>query len=604
MRFTPHDYQRFAIDFIKEHTNAAVFLDMGLGKTVITLTALDDLLFDSFEVSRVLVVCPLRVAKTTWPQEIAKWDHLRHLRYSVVVGTPKERVAALGRPAELYIINRENVEWLVKHYAGRKLPFDMLVIDELSSFKNSRAKRFLALKKVLGQFTRVVGLTGTPAPNGLEDLWPQIYLLDRGARLGRTMRSYLDMYFDTPNSWLPYKRELKPGAEEAIYQRISDICVSMRAADHLKMPERVDNVVEISLSSREEKLYRQMERDMLLPYADGDVLALNAASLAGKLLQLANGAVYDEFHNVRVLHDRKLDALEDLIEAANGKPVLVMYNYQHDLTRIQQRFGKYSPENPNGVRELKPGAEEAIYRRISDICVSMRAADHLKMPERVDNVVEISLSPREEKLYRQMERDMLLPYADGDVLALNAASLAGKLLQLANGAVYDEFHNVRVLHDRKLDALEDLVEAANGKPVLVMYNYQHDLTRIQQRFGKYSPENPNGVRELKTAGDMEDWNAGRIPVAATQPASTGHGLNLQQGGSTIVWFGLNWSLELYEQANARLWRQGQKETVVVHHLVVKGTMDEQVMQALKDKAAGQNALMVAVRARIKKTKED
>ena len=243
VQFKPHDYQQFAIDFIKGHPNAAVFLDMGLGKTVITLTALDDLLFDSFEVSRVLVVCPLRVAKTTWPQEIAKWDHLRHLRYSVIVGTPKERIAALGRPAELYIINRENVEWLVKHYAGRKLPFDMLVIDELSSFKNSRAKRFLALKKVLKQFTRVVGLTGTPAPNGLEDLWPQIYLLDRGARLGRTMRSYLDMYFDTPNSWLPYKRELKPGAEEGIYQRISDICVYMRAADHLKMPEGVDNVV-------------------------------------------------------------------------------------------------------------------------------------------------------------------------------------------------------------------------------------------------------------------------------------------------------------------------------------------------------------------------
>ena len=460
MQFKPHDYQQFAIDFIKGHPNAAVFLDMGLGKTVITLTALDDLLFDSFEVSRVLVVCPLRVAKTTWPQEIGKWDHLRHLRYSVVVGTPKERVAALGRPAELYIINRENVEWLVKHYAGRKMPFDMLVIDELSSFKNSRAKRFLALKKVLKQFNRVVGLTGTPAPNGLEDLWPQIYLLDRGARLGRTMRSYLDMYFDTPNSWLPYKRELKPGAEDAIYKRISDICVSMRAADHLKMPERVDNVVEISLSRREENLYRQMERDMLLPYADGDVLALNAASLAGKLLQLANGAVYDEYRNVRVLHDRKLDALEDLIEAANGKPVLVMYNYQHDLTRIHQRFGKYSPENISGVRELK------------------------------------------------------------------------------------------------------------------------------------------------TVSDMEDWNAGKIPVAATQPASTGHGLNLQQGGSTIIWFGLNWSLELYEQANARLWRQGQKETVVVHHLVVKGTMDEQVMQALKDKAAGQDSLMAAVRARIKRTKEE
>ena len=456
MRFTPHDYQRFAIDFIKEHTNAAVFLDMGLGKTVITLTALDDLLFDSFEVSRVLVVCPLRVAKTTWPQEIAKWDHLRHLRYSVVVGTPKERVAALSRPAELYIINRENVEWLVLHVGDTvHTAIDM---ERRKSIQRAHSTTHLldaALKKVLGQFTRVIGLTGTRAPNGLEDLWPQIYLLDRGARLGRTMRSYLDMYFDTPNSWLPYKRE------------------------------------------------------------------------------------------------------------------------------------------------LKPGAEEAIYRRISDICVSMRAADHLKMPERVDNVVEISLSPREEKLYRQMERDMLLPYADGDVLALNAASLAGKLLQLANGAVYDEFHNVRVLHDRKLDALEDLIEAANGKPVLVMYNYQHDLTRIQQRFGKGSPENPNGVRELKTASDMEDWNAGKVPVAATQPASTGHGLNLQQGGSTIIWFGLNWSLELYEQANARLWRQGQKETVVVHHLVVKGTMDEQVMQALKDKAAGQDSLMAAVRARIR-----
>ena len=273
------------------------------------------------------------------------------------------------------------------------------------------------------------------------------------------------------------------------------------------------------------------------------------------------------------------------------------------LDRTMRSYLNLYFDTPNSwlpyKRELKPGAEEAIYWRIGDICVSMRAADHLKMPERVDNVVEIRLSAREEKLYRQMERDMLLPYADGDVLALNAAALAGKLLQLAKGAVYDEFHNVRVLHDRKLDALEDLIEAANGKPVLVMVNYQHDLARIQQRFGEYGPENPGGVRELKTAQDMEDWNAGKIPVAATQPAATGHGLNLQQGGSTIVWFGLNWSLELYEQANARLWRQGQKQTVVVHHLVVKGTMDEQVMRALKDKAAGQNALMAAVKARIR-----
>ena len=449
-----HSYQKFCVDFIEEHPNCGVFLDMGLGKTIISLTAISHLLYDSFEVSRVLIIAPLRVARDTWIAELSKWEHLRGLKMERVIGTPKERVAALSRRAEMYIINRENVEWLVKHFAGRRMPFDMLVIDELSSFKNSKAKRFLALKKILPQFSRVVGLTGTPAPNGLEDLWPQVFLLDRGVRLGRTMKSYLDMFFDTPNSWLPYKHELKTGAEEEIYKRLGDICVSMRAADHLEMPERVDNIVEVMLSAREEKLYRQMERDMLLPYADGDVLALNAASLAGKLLQLANGAVYDEFHNVRVLHERKLDALEDLIEAANGKPLLVMYAFQHDLTRIQERFGKYTTETPEGVRELK------------------------------------------------------------------------------------------------------------------------------------------------TSADMEDWNEGRIRVAVTQPASTGHGLNLQHGGCTIVWFGLNWSLELYEQANARLWRQGQKQTVVIHHLVTKGTMDEQVMKALHDKAADQNALLAAVKARI------
>ena len=449
-----HSYQKFCVDFIEEHPNCGVFLDMGLGKTIISLTAISHLLYDSFEVSRVLIIAPLRVARDTWIAELSKWEHLRSLKMERVIGTPKERVAALSRRAEMYIINRENVEWLVKHFAGRRMPFDMLVIDELSSFKNSRAKRFLALKKILPQFSRVVGLTGTPAPNGLEDLWPQVFLLDRGVRLGRTMKSYLDMFFDTPNSWLPYKHELKTGAEEEIYKRLGDICVSMRAADHLEMPERVDNIVEVTLSAREEKLYRQMERDMLLPYAEGDVLALNAASLAGKLLQLANGAVYDEFHNVRVLHERKLDALEDLIEAANGKPLLVMYAFQHDLTRIQERFGKYTTETPEGVRELK------------------------------------------------------------------------------------------------------------------------------------------------TSADIEDWNEGRIRVAVTQPASTGHGLNLQHGGCTIVWFGLNWSLELYEQANARLWRQGQKQTVVIHHLVTKGTMDEQVMKALHDKAADQNALLAAVKARI------
>ncbi len=453
-----HTYQAYCVGFIESRPQCALFLDCGLGKTIITLTAIEHLMFDSFEVSRTLIIAPLRVARDTWIGELDKWVHLKNLRMERVLGTPKERIAALSRRAELYVINRENVEWLVKHYAGRRLPFDMLVIDELSSFKNSRAKRFLALKKVIRQFSRVVGLTGTPAPNGLEDLWPQVFLLDRGQRLGRTMRSYIDMFFTTPNSWLPYKHE------------------------------------------------------------------------------------------------------------------------------------------------LKSGAEEDIYRRIGDICVSMKAADHLHVPDRVDNIVELTLSPAEEKVYKQMERDMLLPYTDGDVLALNAATLAGKLLQLANGAVYDEFHNIRVLHDKKLDALEDLIEAANGKPVLVMYSYKHDLTRIQERFGKWSPENDSGVRELKTSEDMTDWNAGRITIAVTQPASTGHGLNLQRGGSTIVWFGLNWSLELYEQANARLWRQGQKNTVVIHHLVVKGTIDEQVMRALHDKAADQNALMEAVKARIREVK--
>ena len=449
-----HNYQQYCVGFLEEHPQCALFLDCGLGKTIITLTAIQHLMYDSFDVNRVLIIAPLRVARDTWIAELAKWAHLKSLTMQRVIGSEKDRIRALGERADVYVINRENTEWLVKHYSGRKLPFDMLVLDELSSFKNYRSKRFMALKKVIGQFNRVVGLTGTPAPNSLEELWPQVFLLDRGIRLGRTMRTFIDLYFTTPNSWLPYKHELKEGAEDIIYQKLSDICVSMKATDHLNMPARVDNVVEVTLSSREMKLYKQMERDMLLPYADGDILALNAATLAGKLLQLANGACYDEFHNVKNIHDKKLDALEDLIEAANGKPVLIMYGYQHDLTRIQERFG---------------------------VC---------------------------------------------------------------------------------------------------------------------SPDHPNGVRKLVSEQDMADWCAGKIQIAATQPASTGHGLNLQSGGSTIIWFGLTWSLELYEQANARLWRQGQKNTVVIHHLVVKGTMDEQVMRALHDKAAGQEALMVAVKARI------
>ena len=448
-----HDYQRVCVEFVEQHPQCALFLDCGLGKTVITLTAIEHLMHDWYDVNRVLIIAPLRVARDTWQAELGKWAHLRGLTMQRIIGSEKDRLRALGERADIYVINRENTEWLVKHYSGRRLPFDMLVLDELSSFKNNRSKRFSALKKVISQFKRVIGLTGTPAPNSLEELWPQVFLLDKGARLGRTFHTYIDLYFSTPNSWLPYKHELKAGAEDAIYKKLSDICVSMKATDHLNMPERVENMVELTLSSREMKLYEQMERDMLLPYADGDILALNAATLAGKLLQLANGACYDEYHNVKVVHNQKLDALEDLIEAANGKPVLVLYSFQHDLTRIQERFGKY-------------------------------------------------------------------------------------------------------------------------------------------------PDNPNGVRQLVTEQDMADWNAGKIPIAVTQPASTGHGLNLQAGGSTIIWFGLTWSLELYEQANARLWRQGQKDTVVIHHLITKGTMDEQVMRALKDKAAGQDALLNAVKARI------
>ena len=449
-----HNYQQYCVDFLEEHSQCALFLDCGLGKTIITLTAIQHLMYDSFDVSRVLIIAPLRVARDTWIAELSKWRHLKGLRMQRVIGSEKDRVRALGERADVYVINREIAELLVKHYSGRKLPFDMLVLDELSSFKNYRSKRFMALKKVIGQFGRVIGLTGTPAPNSLEELWPQVFLLDRGVRLGRTMRTYIDLYFTTPNSWLPYKHELKEGAEDAIYKKLSDICVSMKATDHLQMPEKVDNIVEVTLSTKEMKLYRQMERDMLLPYADGDILAINAAVLANKLLQLANGACYDEFHNVKTIHDRKLDALEDLIEAANGKPVLVMYGYTHDLDRISERFGVYGPD-----------------------C-------------------------------------------------------------------------------------------------------------------------PNGVRRLITAQAMADWCAGRIQIAATQPASTGHGLNLQDGGSTIIWFGLTWSLELYEQANARLWRQGQKNTVVIHHIVAKDTTDEKAMRALHDKAAGQDALLAAVKAEI------
>lgn len=445
MKYKPHNYQQFATDFILNQSICCLMLDMGLGKTVITLTALWQLALDSFDVSKVLVIAPKRVAEDTWPKELAKWEHLTGLTSSLVLGSAAEREAALQRKAFLYIINRENVAWLVKnHYWD----FDMVVIDELSSFKSNKAERFKAMKKVRPMVTRIVGLTGTPAPNTLLDLWPQMYLMDMGQRLGRFIGGFRDRFF------LPDKRN-----REIIYS--------------------------------------------------------------------------------------------------------------------------YKP---------REGAEDAIYALISDICISMKAADYLDMPERIDNCIEVSMSPKERKLYDDFQKDMVLSIGDEELDATNAAALSNKLLQMANGAVYGEDKKVIPIHDRKLDALEDLVEAANGKPLLVAYWYKHDLQRIKARF--------KNARCIDTAKDIDDWNAGKIPLALIHPASAGHGLNLQDGGCTIVWFGLTWSLELYQQLNARLWRQGQKHTVVIHHIVTKGTHDEDVMRALENKDTRQSALIEAVRARI------
>lgn len=444
MKYKPYDYQTFATNFVLEHPACGLILDMGLGKSVITLTALWSLLLDSFDVGKVLVVAPKRVAENTWPTELKKWEHLDGLTWSLVLGSEKDRRTALQRRAKIYIINRENVTWLVDNY---RWDFDTLVIDELSSFKSSKAQRFRALKRVRSRISRVIGLTGTPQPNGLLDLWPQMYLLDMGQRLGRFVGGYRERFF------LPDKRN-----REVIYS--------------------------------------------------------------------------------------------------------------------------YKP---------KEGAEKKIYELISDICISMKAADYLDMPELVASRVEVQMNAKEQKLYEGFERDMVLHLKDGDLDAVNAAALSGKLVQMANGAVYGENRKVHHIHDRKLDALEDIIEAANGKPLLVAYWYKHDLERIRQRFE---------VRTIDTPKDIADWNEGKIPVALIHPASAGHGLNLQDGGSTIVWFGLTWSLELYQQLNARLWRQGQKHTVVIQHIVAAGTHDEDIMNALEKKDMSQTALIAAVKARI------
>lgn len=450
MKYEPHNYQQFATDFILEHPISCLMLDMGLGKTVITLTALWQLALDSFDVSRILVIAPKRVAEDTWPKELSKWEHLSGLDATLVMGTQAEREAALRQQTFLYIINRENVSWLV---ANHPWDFDMVVIDELSSFKSNQAQRFKAMKKVRPLVSRIVGLTGTPAPNSLLDLWPEMYLMDMGQRLGRFIGGFRDRFFtpDKRNREIIYSYKPREGAEEAIYGLISDICISMKAVDYLDMPELIMNRVEVSMDSREQKIYDDFQRDMVVSLQGEELDAVNAAALSGKLTQMANGAVYGE--NRKVLH----------------------------------------------------------------------------------------------------------------------------------------------IHDRKLDALEDLMEAANGKPLLVAYWYEHDLQRIKARF--------KNAHCIDTTQDIDDWNAGKIPLALIHPASAGHGLNLQDGGCTIVWFGLTWSLELYQQLNARLWRQGQKHTVVIHHIVTKDTHDEDVLRALDDKDTRQSALIDAVRARLEGTHE-
>jgi SNF2 family DNA or RNA helicase len=450
--YKPHNYQEYAINKVEESPIAGLLLDMGLGKTVITLTAINNLKYDRFEVDKVLIIAPKRVAEDTWSREGDKWTHTKHLRISKILGTQKKRLEAMKADADIYIVNRENVPWLVAQ-TGKKWPFDMVVIDELSSFKNSDSQRWRALRRIRPFIKRIVGLTGTPAPNSLLDLWAQLYLLDQGERLGSTIGGYRDRYF-------------------------------------------------------------------------------YAAAKQGN-----------------VVHSWK----------------------------------------------QKRETEQHIYNAISDICVSMKAEDHLEMPEKIMNYIPVVLDKESRAKYDQLERDLLLPLIDADttIIANGSAVLSNKLLQMANGAIYDEDKLAHDIHEAKLDALEDVIEAANGKPVLLFYSFKHDIARIAKRFK---------IKELKTNNDIAEWNKGNIQLMGCHPASAGHGLNLQDGGCIVVWFGLNWSLELYEQANARLYRQGQKNNVIIHHLVTEGTMDEDVIKALDRKATGQNALMAAVKARIDKYK--
>ena len=487
MKYVPHDYQSYATQFLLDHPVAAILLQMGLGKSVITLTAMQEL-FKRGEIRKALVIAPLRVARDTWPEEIRKWDHLRDLTFSVAVGTAVERRKALALSPQITLINRENVPWLVQHL-GNRFDYDMVVIDELSSFKNWEAKRFRALMKVRPSVLRVVGLTGTPSPNGYMDLFAEYRVLDMGERLGRFIGRFREAYF-TPDRWgngQVFSWKLRPGAAEEIFRKIQDITVSMKSVDHLKMPECVLNNVPVHMDERETAQYETLKEDLFL--------------------------------------------------------------------RVVNRTG----EPPRAAGGGNPLGGEVIRNKRSS---------------------QWGAAPIEDADIKEID-------------AKNASVLCNKLSQMANGAVYTDDGKVAHIHDRKLDALEDLIEGANGNPLLIAYWYQHDIDRIRERIPQ--------VRVLKTAQDMADWNAGKIPVAAIHPAAAGHGLNLQAGGSTIVWFGLTWSLELYQQTNARLWRQGQRaETVVIHHLVTADTIDEDILDALVYKEKSQNSLIDAVKAQIGK----
>ncbi len=454
MEYKAHEYQKFATNFIETNAVSALLIDMGLGKTVITLTALNDLLFDSFTAHKVLIIAPLRVALVSWPDELRKWGHLHQLTYSIVIGTELERLSALRKNADIYIINRENLEWLVMR-SGHTFDFDTVVIDELSSFKNGRSKRHKALMQVRPYIKRIIGLTGTPAPNGLMDLWAEFKVLDSGVRLGRFITHYRNEYF------VPDKR--------------------------------------------------------------------------------------------------------------NG---MVVFSYR--------------PQK---------GAEERIYRRVDDITISMKAIDHLDMPKLVEVSRTVELSAKEMKVYRELGQEMVMQLKGEEISSANAAVLTNKLLQIANGSIYSDSGDSVIVHSRKLDALEDLVEEANGKPLLVAYWFRSDLARIKSRLDELKVS----YATLDKADNIRKWNDRELSVGLIHPASAGHGLNLQSGGNTIVWFGLTWSLELYQQTNARLYRQGQNEkSVVIIHIIAKGTMDERVLDALRSKNATQTKLVDALRVELGK----